>query len=471
MDIIARQPESKDLISLIKKKSAQFIAITGRRRIGKTFLVRNIIQDKQLFFEVVAQKGNSKNELKNNFLSSYEEQFKLPAKLSRELSWREIFLLITDKAKRASRDFIVFLDEMPWMVESDFEFLGALEHSWNSNWNKIDNFKLIICGSATSWIQQEIINNPAGLFNRLTATINLQPFSITDCRIFNESKQLKLSKKQILDYYLVFGGVPYYWNLIEPLEDLTSFLGRCVFRKGAILNGEYSALIQALFRNSQAYEKIISTLGESRYGLNRAEILLKSKVSVGSLERALRELCDCTFVTAYVPFGYSTKNTYFRLTDEFMYFYITWLKKLKPTGIENLKDYWLKQYGLGKYHNWRGASFELCCQRHVDLILQQIGISGIRNEISTWRSKKMQIDLVIERADRIITLIECKYSDKTTQVSKSDIAKYLKRQSDFVRETKTRKTVNSVLVSSFGAEPKEQIKEAFFQNLAFVDLF
>ena len=375
----SRTLEKQALKSLLDRKGSQLVAVTGRRRVGKTFLVRNTIDKRSIFLEITGKKRASKVDLRDNFLSSYEEKFKPIAKLSRDLSWREIFKVLSAESKRSkTRDFTLFLDELPWMAQSDHDFLPALEHIWNNDWSQIAQFKLIVCGSAASWMNEHIFNNTDGLFGRLTGRLDLLPFTLSQCSEFSASRSLGLNSQQLLEYYLVLGGVPYYWTLIERDEPAAEFVQRSFFDKSPLLVNEFNLMLEALFRDSKAYGAIINALGKSRYGLSREELATVTKVSAGgTLERALNELCDCAFVTRYVPFNYAEKGMYFRLTDQFMLFNVVWLAKRDRTGVKSSVAYWHKQRSTGKYHNWIGSSFEVFCQKHIDAILLALGISGI----------------------------------------------------------------------------------------------
>jgi AAA+ ATPase superfamily predicted ATPase len=476
--LVARDNEQKLLQSFLQQDRAQLIALTGRRRIGKTFLVRKSISQGSIFLEIVGSKKSSPIDLKDNFLSSIEETLGSIAQLSRNLKWRVIFKTISTATKKTPKEFIIFLDELPWMVAADPEFLPALEHIWNSEWSQLKNLKLIICGSATSWMKEEIFNNTGGFFSRLTGRIELNPFSIQQCKELAVARKLKLNLQQLLEYYLVLGGVPYYWSLIEPMEPAAEFVQRLFFVRGALLKKEFSAMMEAIFRDSDAYLKILKALGRSRYGMSRDELAKLSKVSSGgTLERALKELCDCLFVNSYVPFGYQERGMYFRLYDEFLLFHLTWLERLESSGIRSFKDYWLKQQGSGQYNNWIGNSFEIFCQKHADDILNVLGISGIRSEVSTWRTvdkkatDKIQIDLVIDRADGVVTLVECKYSNKPIILPKRELENCLKRQSLFVEQTKTKKFINSILVCSNTFSKNLAAKDVFYRIINIEDLF
>jgi len=324
-------------------------------------------------------------------------------------------------------------------------------------------------------MREKIFNNTGGLFSRLTGKLELQPLTLSECRELLFAKKIVLPNEQLVEYYLALGGIPYYWNLILPNEPAGSFLQRCVFDKGAVLCNEFEALIEALFRESEAHIRVLTTLAQSRYGMARDELAKKAKLSLGgTLERSLKELCDSTFITSYVPFGYKEKGMYFRLTDEFTLFYLTWIKGIRATGISNRKEYWHKQRGTGRYYNWTGASFEIVCQQHVSKIVEALGISGIRTEVATWRTfgsrekQKIQIDLLIDRADNVITLVECKYSEHPVILTPAERKRYKEQQALFIAQTKTKKFVNSIIISIYGLQSKEEA--LFFKDITVEEL-
>lgn len=461
MKVIGRKRELELLSVVLNSRAAQFLAVTGRRRVGKTYLIRNFFKDKAQLMEVVGKKGAKKEESLELFIEALNQCFKLPVKVSPVTSWKIAFKSFTQALQQSTQPFVLFLDELPWLAGRDPELLSELDHYWNTIWSQQENFKLVVCGSATSWILDNIINNKGGLHNRLTAILHLKPFSLREVEEFLEAKQVKLSREQIISLYLCIGGIPYYLDWVKKNKSVPQIIQELCFSENGRLATEYESLLESLFAKSEMYPIILEALSKKRYGLTVGEISTLTKISRGgTLNAVLEELESCHFIKKYYPFGSSRRNSYYRLIDEFVMFHHKWIKPAKTKGIKLEKDYWLKRFNSQEFFSWAGYNFETICHKHVDAILLALGISGIKTEIAHWnfqpkkdlglRKNRYQIDLVIDRADKIINLCEVKYASAPLLIDKKLIEEIAEREAAFKLINQTKSHVISILISSHG---------------------
>jgi hypothetical protein len=357
------------------------------------------------------------------------------------------------------------------MGASDPNFVSALDHFWNRWISMRDDVLLIICGSATSWIIDNIVNNTGGLHNRLTDQIHLAPFSLSECEEYFSAKGVLMPRYQILESYMVFGGIPYYMDFFEANRSLAQNINRLYFDIGAPLQGEYSNLFPALFTNADNHIRVVEALASKRKGLSRDEISENSAVAAGgTLTKTLTDLINCGFVREYLAFGKQKRDRLYQLVDPFVLFHLSFLEKPRRYA----ENFWL-QYSTTPAHSaWSGYAFELVCLLHIPQIKQGLGIAGVLTEVSSWRSNKTkpgaQIDLVLDRNDNIINLCEAKYSNDDFVIDREYSDKLRAKKTTFIAETKTRKAAHTTLITTYGLKPNVYSAEILFQ-LTMDDLF
>lgn len=479
MDIVGRTKEIKKLAECLNEQRAHFIAVYGRRRIGKTFLIREFFSKKARYLEVTGTKGGDTQVQIDSFLSCYEKLLGKGIKLSRDQTWREVLSNFTEHVKKTKTKFVLFIDELPWLVTARSGLLEEIDYFWNTQWSQLANFKIIVCGSASSWMIEKILHNTGGLYNRITGSIHLKPFLLSEVEEYYKKKKFIITRRQIIELYLAFGGVPYYLDFLDKNQSPSENINSLIFSQDAELYQEYDFLMESLFRNSDHHQGILNALAKNRYGLSRADIAKAiGKQDGGGLDRYLSELAACNFISEYVPFGKKKQGAYFRLVDEYIIFYKYFLQPLRSKGIKTPKDYWLKNLNTPKYNSLMGYNFETLCQKHVDSILEALSIAGMQVEVSTWNCKPknkeeqgMQIDLVLDRADRVVSLCEIKYSRDPLVINSRELKKYSERSSLFKHYSKTRKAVNSILISNAGVIANSNLESAFVKVLTGEDLF
>lgn len=457
--MVGRTEEKRQLQSLLSEKESQFIAVYGRRRVGKTFLIRESFDYKFTFQHT----GLSTNSIKKNLRKKVQlEEFAKSlsetgcAPKNELTSWYDAFdclkeVIINSKDKKK----VIFIDELSWMDTKGGELLSALEHFWNG-WvtaRKEKDVILIVCASATYWMMDNIVNSKGGLHNRLTGKINLRPFTLAECEEYLKTKKILFNRHQIIQCYMILGGVPYYWSLLKKGKSLPQNIDELFFKDGAPLQDEYNNLYHALFNKPEQYIKIIEALCDINKGITRDEICKKTRISSsGELTKKLKELENCGFVRKYVPFGSERKNAMYQLVDNFTLFYNRFLKNNSHD-----ENFWKSASNSSEIYSWSGIAFERVCLEHIEQIKNALGISGVQTDVNSWKCEAnpdkglqgSQIDLLIVRKDQIINLCEMKYSE-SDYVPDVAFDKAMRRKiSDLKKTTKTKYAIHSTLVTTY----------------------
>ena len=480
MGIIGREQEKKILDNLYRSSKAEFLALYGRRRVGKTFLIREFYSCKKgVFFEVVGEKDATRSEQINNFMSKVEEKFTDGLQLKRPTTWKEVFKTFTnffvkiDKKKK----IVIFMDELPWLASKKSGFIQALDYYFNSEWSKLNNLVLIVCGSAASWMLEKLINARGGLHNRLTRTIHLRPFTLVETAKFLKSSNISYPPKDIIDLYMSIGGIPYYLNYLERGKSVAQNINDLCFKKDGPLQEEFNKLFSSLFEHSEISEKIVREISKSRYGISRNELLKKmSMYSGGRFNLRLSELEAAGFIDIRIPFGKTKKDYWIKLIDEYSYFYLSWIENIKNRGHIPV-GYWQKQQVSQKWQSWAGYAFEIVCMKHIDEILRLLNIEMETIQVGGFRylpTKKsdqgIQIDLVIERSDNTINLCEIKYANKQYSIDKDYARKVINRTDIFKEKTKTNKNIMVNFISVYGLKRNAWYEELVDGEAKIVDL-
>lgn len=450
--LIAREKEAKLLLDLVSQPEPQMISLYGRRRIGKTFLVRSLFKSnkKNIYFETTGLKRGSKKEQLEIFTKSVSQTFYEGVALATPKSWINAFELLDKSLDKVNKTTVLFFDELPWMAHKRQELVDALEHLWNTKWEMNPKIKIVLCGSATSWMIENIVNNKGGLHNRITKIIHLKPFNLAASKKFLISRLGDISNQLLLELYMAFGGVPHYLKGINRGESATQAINRLCFSPDGLLFNEYEKLFDSLFSNSEEYKKIINAIATKRYGLSREELTKIVKTSSGgTLSKKLIELEESGFIWSFKTIGPSRTRSYYRLLDPYILFYLNWIDKIKNSRAIQ-KNYWLLQKKSGAYHVWSGYAFELTCFQHYEQIATALGISEIPYQAKTYLGKNVQTDLLFDREDNSISLCEIKYSEKQLAVDKSLASELKKRLEVFGSDIKTNKDIFLALITPLG---------------------
>ena len=468
--MVGRKKEIEELNRLYESDESEFIAVYGRRRIGKTYLIRETFADRFAFHHT-----GLPNASKQKQLAHFEESLNAAGfKGATPTDWFKAFRNLQDVvAKSLSRRKVVFIDEMPWMDTAKSDFLTALEVFWNEWASARKDIVLIVCGSAASWMVRNLFRNRGGLHNRVTARICLQPFTLNECEKFAEERGLGMSQADIAECYMALGGIPYYWRYLARNLSLAQNLDRLCFAIDAPLKGEFDELYSSLFKNAAAYKKVVSTLARKKAGMTRLELFEAMGMSAtGKLTETLETLESSGFIRSYLSYGAKKKNTVYQLTDPFTLFHFKFLET--PSSDEH---FWSSTLASSAQAAWRGLAFERLCLLHLPQIRKALGIANIHTEAYGWifkgddtYSDGAQIDLIIDRADNVIDICEMKYSKNIFAIDKSYDSILSRKIATFSGVTRTRKAVHLVFVTANGLM-KNQYSGRVQSEVLLSDLF
>ena len=451
-DIIGREKERELLNQYIDSNESEFIAIYGRRRVGKTFLIRKMFGERLAFYMTGMDNVTMQDQLLNFTLELRKFSGKdIPV----PENWLYAFnSLATYLESLPNGNKIIFMDELPWMDTPKSKFLSALEHFWNSWAANRSDIKLIVCGSATSWMIDKLINNQGGLHNRLTHRMAIEPFNLQECEQYFEAKGFGYSQKEIAECYMIMGGIPFYLKQMQKGLSVAQNIDRLFFEIGCALDGEFDNLYRALFKFSENYIRIVEALASKGKELTRQKIIQQTKLpNNGGLTTMLKELESCGFIRQYEPFAKQKKDILYQLTDFYSLFYFRFIQKNRYRD----EHFWTNSLGSGIHRSWSEYAFEMLCLMHIAEIKKALGISGVQSLTSSWRSNSSeegaQIDLVIDRKDQTVNLCEMKYADRTFVIDKQYDENLRNKLASFREETKTRKSLHLTFVTTYGVKP------------------
>jgi uncharacterized protein len=429
------------------------VAVIGRRRVGKTFLIKTFYEGR-IDFEATGVQNSEETEQLQNFTLRLNETFHKGEAVLKPTNWLDAFHQLgaaLDRKKKRKR-MVVFLDEIPWFDSHKSGFIRALSYFWNS-WAVNRNVVVVICGSAASWMIEKVIYDKGGLHNRITRRLDIEPFNLYETEKFLKSRNVNLSRYQIVQIYMAFGGIPHYLKEVEAGKSPAENIEKACFSKSGILTDEFLRLYPALFDNADKHLATIRALGQKWKGLTREELITSGKLSNGgNTTVVLEELIRSGFVSTYYPFGKTKKEMLYRLTDEYSLFYLHFIEK-RPTQGKNI---WKELSQTPLYKTWCGFAFENICFKHIDQIKKALGISGIYAEASSFIAKGndtedgLQIDLLLDRKDQVINLFEIKFYNAVWQLDKSDAADFREKMAIFQKVSKTKKHIFLTLISTFG---------------------
>lgn len=453
VDIIGRDTERKRLDKLRRSRKSEFAVVYGRRRVGKTFLVREHFEYQFDFHLTGLANATTEQQLFNfdQILSKYS----YVDDKKKSINWLQAFDRLRSYIETIdhSRKKIIFVDEMPWLDTARSDFMIGLEHFWNSWATMRKDILLIACGSAASWIINELVNNHGGLHNRVTAQIKLEPFDLKETELMLHKNGCVYERYQIVQLYMAIGGIPYYLEAIDSSLSAMQNIENLLFSKSAILATEYNNLFASLFKKSERHKLVIEALSAKNKGLTRKEIIAKTKLpSGGSFTNLLDELDKSGFISSYSPLDKKVKSTLYRLSDFFCLFYLQFVKGNKQKG----KGTWINMIDNPSYRAWSGYAYEQICLHHLPQIKEALGIAGVQSNTSSWIGEidedRVQVDMVIDRRDQVVNLIEMKFSEGKYRITKSYAEELRKKVSTFKAVTKTKKSVFLSMITTHGLE-------------------
>ena len=457
--LVGRQAEQDILNRIVKSSGAELVAVYGRRRVGKTFLIRRYCKQHLVFEFTGVHEASLKGQLQN-FTNTLGLYMKTSVPFAIPSNWQHAFTYLDQYLNSLPRDrpAVLFFDEFPWIHTQKSGFLQAFDHWWNHSASQQSNLKVIICGSAASWMIDKILNNRGGLHNRVTQRIRLLPFTLGETEQYLQSRGIHLDQYQILQLYMTMGGIPHYLHHIQKGESSAQVIDRLCFTKDGLLKNEFNNLYESLFINPHHHEAVVRALSKKAKGLTRNEIIdVCGFTSGGTTTKILTELQESGFITGYIPFQKSENDSIYKLSDEYSLFYLKFIEGSKATGAGT----WLRQMNGQSYTSWSGFAFESVCQKHTPQIKKALGIEGVHTEVSTWRHVPVkgksgaQIDLLLDRADRCINICEMKFATAEFTIDKKYASELDNKVNVFKDETKVKKTIFPTMITTYGIKANE----------------
>jgi AAA+ ATPase superfamily predicted ATPase len=465
MALIGRKKEQRELERLLTSGKAEFLALYGRRRVGKTWLIKEYFNNQFTFYATGVPCMGYRAQLSNFAEALADYGATEPPQLTDWLdAFRKLRQLIEEKVSKEKK--VIFIDEMPWFDTPRSKFVPALEYFWNNFAAARADILLIACGSAASWMTEKVLRNQGGLHNRVTMRMNIAPFTLQECEQYYNENGIVMNRYQMVESYMILGGVPYYLSLMDSRKGFAENVDDLFFGKGALLDGEYHVLYRSLFDNSDIHHKIVENLSKKTKGLTRFEIEKAAKTSTGGgLTKALTELELSGFIRKYSAFSKKVRGALYQLIDPYTLFYFNFIQR------NNDEHFWQK-YSITPGHNaWSGYAFEMVCLHHIGQIKSRIGAGNVLANVWSWKSEQSkpgaQIDLVIDRGDGIISLCEMKFLNADFQIDAIYDKILRNKRSVFLAETKTKKALHTVLITTYGMIRNEH--SASIQSLVCMD--
>ena len=450
--IIGRKEEIKRMRDAYNSDYSAFMAVTGRRRVGKTFLIRETFNYDFAFQHSGLANQHTRQQLREfrqSLLSAGMSKCRIPS------DWFDAFHLLREllQSKEQGKK-VVFIDELPWMDAPKSHFLSALESFWNGFASARKDILLIVCGSATSWIINNLYRNHGGLYNRVTCRINLKPFTLSECAEYVKARGLVMSKRQITEGYMIMGGIPYYWEQLEKGKSLDQNIDNLFFSDEGRLRYEYNELYRSLFKNPKPYIQIVEQLGTKKMGMTREELIATTGLpDNGKLRTCLDDLETCGFIRRYNTYGYAKTRHLFQLTDPYTLFYYKFIAEQYSAD----EHFWTNNIDTPLRNTWEGLAFEQVCFAHISQIKRALGIGGVSTQIFAWNVKSdpvygrgTQIDLLIDRADDVINICEMKFSRKEFNISNDYMNDLYHKKERFRTTTNTEKALHFTMITTMG---------------------
>lgn len=466
--ILGRKYESATLDDALQNERSELIAIYGRRRVGKTFLIREFFK-KRLVFEVTGLYNGAMVDQIQNFMNELQRRSKRKQQ-GQPGNWLDVFILLENYLDKLSQPGkkVIFIDEFPWIATARSKFLMAFENFWNRYCTKRGDLIIVICGSAASYMIQKIIKNKGGLHNRITRQIRLQPFNLSETAQFLKSRGISYTFYDIAQVYMAIGGIPHYLEKLKKGSSVAQNIDMLCFEKDGTLRDEFNQLYISLFDDSEKHLTIIRTLANTNRGITRQELIEKSKIpSGGDFSLKLEELIESGFVSEYPYYGNKKQLTLYRLSDEYSRFYLKFVQNNKNGGAGS----WQRLQKSSSYISWIGFSFETLCLKHIIQVKKALRIDAIFSTNSSWFNKAAQIDLLIDRDDNIINVCEMKFYNAPYTIDKKHYLNLKNKMTSLQQETKTRKNIFLIMITTFGINQNGYSSELVQNEIELKSLF
>lgn len=465
-------------------QQAELVAVYGRRRVGKTFLIKNYFQAKKcVYFQITGIKNGALSGQLERFSIVLSEIFYPGVPLKTSPTWMDAFDQLTAAINKLpkSKKVVLFFDELPWLASRKSGVLQALEYFWNRYWVDDKRIKLILCGSSSSWMINRIVKNKGGLHNRVTKRMRLMAFSLSESEHFLSHLGIKLSQRLLLKLYMAIGGIPYYLKQIEKQYSVDQNINKLFFNVNGLFFDEFNEVFSSLFEESDSYKELITIIAKSKHGVLRNDLEKKNKLTGkgGYLTKRLDDLEVSGFIASYIPFEHKRRGTYYKVIDEYSLFYLKWVEPIKAQLKHEIDaHYWHSIANTPAYYNWTGYAFENICYKHIGQIKKALNIP-LSALGSPWhycplkdsKSIGAQIDLLFDRPDNAISLCEIKYTDKQFIIDKTYANNLKNKISVFQQVTRTKKQIFLTMISVSGIKRNKYTNEMLSGVVTLCDLF
>jgi uncharacterized protein len=474
MKIIGRNVEIEILSDSLRSIESKLIAVYGRRRVGKTFLIRQFYK-KNIILDIAGLHTGTMHDQLSHFKNKLIKIGYKEAKQETVKNWMQAFGLLEDYVDtiKTKEKKVIFIDELPWFDTPRSKFLMAFQNFWNDYCSKRNDLIVVICGSAAAWMIKKVMKNKGGLHNRVTEKIRLMPFTLKETELFLQNKGIRWSQYDITQLYMTVGGIPFYLNGIRKGESYTQYIDRACFTDTGLLYEEFDELYSSLFDKSELHYNVIKALGAVKAGISRSAVIEKANLSSGgTFTKVIDELTESGFVTKFLPFDNNTNLALFRLTDYFTMFYLKFMKNAKASG----NGTWAAKAVSSSWHSWAGLAFESICLQHIAQIKKALKLTAIYTEVSSWKGEyegnAAQIDLLIDRADNVINLCEIKFSKSEFIITKSYASELQNKMSIFSMQPNVKnKNLFLTLITVRGTSNNSYVKEMVQNQVVLKDLF
>lgn len=454
MDLVGRRSERKTLEYCESTNKSELVCVYGRRRVGKTYLVEQTLSPYFAFHVVGSKNAKTSEQLREFGLELIDRGDQNP---NPPVSWREAFnrlykvVTSADAPKSPHGKAVVFIDEFPWFCRQRSDFLSAFSTFWNRRSSAGQKLLVIICGSATSWVIDHLLESADDLAARVTESIFLEPFTLGESERYFNDRGFGWDRETIIETHMVFGGLPFFFSLMHPHLSLWENIDRLCLAPRAQLKNETMMLLESTMRRSRVYVDLFALLARHKYGVRKQAAFEALGYSSGQFAAATQEAIKCGYIREYRNLGKPQRPKYLQLVDPFILFHYHLIDPPKAEAPKCWSDFVADQ---GRYSNWRGNAFEIVCLYHVRQLKAALGIGGISTKEYPWMSGSgaggAQIDLVIERADRVIDLCEMKFTSGPFELTREAERELVRKREVYRRETDTRYACKIVLVSVSG---------------------
>ena len=425
MQFIDRKKEIRRLEKSLESEKKRFIVIYGRRRLGKSTLIKKVLKDNDVYFEADLNEPAMEMQLLVNAIRMIYPSFAD----ARYNSWDSLFMHFNNIC---GDNATLCLDEFPYLVKKNPALPSILQRLIDSE--KL-RFNLIICGSSQRMMERLILNTSEPLYGRADEKICLGPIPLPYWQ-----EALGLDSRRAFEEYSVWGGVPRYWTLREDYLEFWEAVESLILDEHGILADEPNALFLDETSEIAPYSSIMTAIGNGHRRYSAVADAVGKKVT--ELSQPLKNLREMSYLTKEVPFGENeekSRKTLYRISDPFMAFYYRYVAPNKSYLALGRPEKIIDKIHKN-FNSHVGSIWESCCIRAI-LLNEVFGIEwGIASrwwgtlsikdsEGKNSGSTDIELDVVAESIDRKHILIgECKwtssdYADRLIRVLKTKAAK------------------------------------------------